>query len=176
MKARRQTAVLALLVALDVFAVVSPAAALTVNVRRDSTSGLTGDAHSYGLSAIVYGTAVANASVTVTLTHAAGTTVRTVASNGSGFFLISMDRIIADGDTVEVDDGSATKTIQVPTLTYSGNGVTKIVTGVGPPGITSTTPDGPHTLKIVVTGQKRSESGGTFVSISSSKPLRNTSK
>ena len=26
-------------------------------------------------------------------------------------------------------------------------------------------PDGPHTLKIVVTGQKRSESGGTFVSI-----------
>lgn len=164
-QARRLTAVLALLVALDVVAGVSSAMALTVTVRRDSTSGLTGDAHSYGLSSIVHGTAVANGSVTVTLTHSAGTTVRTIASNGSGSFLVSMDRIIADGDTVVVDDGSATKTIQVPTLTYAGNGVTKVVTGVGPPSITSTTAFAPHTLQIRLGGstyQVTTDGSGNF--------------
>ena len=60
MKAPCQPLMLFALVVGSALTVVSDAAALTVSVRRDTTSGLTGDAHSYGVSAIVSGTTPAN--------------------------------------------------------------------------------------------------------------------
>jgi sugar lactone lactonase YvrE len=74
-------------------------------------------------------------------------------SDSSGSFSVSVDRLIEDGDTVEVTDGVATRTVQVPTMTVDVDGVDKVISGVGPPSISSTTPNGPHTLRISIQGK-----------------------
>ena len=81
MKALPRRLSFCVLAALGVPALVCPAAALTVNVRRDTTSGLTGDAHSYGVNAIVSGTTSANTLVTVTLTHGVHSHTKKVSSS-----------------------------------------------------------------------------------------------
>jgi len=83
-----------------VLAVASETAALTVSVRRDTTSGLTGDAHSYGVSAIVSGTTTANTPVVVTLTISSRCQLRVVADGNE-----IIGRTMEQGETLPIELG-----------------------------------------------------------------------
>jgi hypothetical protein len=111
-----------------------------VYVRRDTANGLPyGSVHSAGIGAIVAGTMAPNSTVTVTLSHSGiPLALRTVLTDSSGGFSVSVDRLIEDGDTVDVTDGAAMRTVQVPTMTVDADGVDKVVSGVGPASISST--------------------------------------
>lgn len=129
-----------------------------VNIRRDLSSGQLpyGSAHSAGISQIIWGSAAQNATLVFTLTRPGEFSVtRSVESDQSGNFAVSMDRLIADGDVVQVASGTVVKTIQVPILSYHADPATRIITGTAPANITTITPDAPHSLQVAIAGSTR---------------------
>lgn len=138
-----------------------------VYVRRDTTNGLPyGSVHSVGISDIISGTMTPSTTVTVTLSRSGvPLSTRTVQADATGAFSVSVDRLIEDGDTVQVADGVSTRTVQVPAMTAQVGGATKVVSGVGPPSIVSTIPNAPHTLRISIQGkshQVTTDAAGNF--------------
>ena len=128
-----------------------------VNVRRDTSYGLPyGSVHSVGISSIVWGSAAPNATLIITLTRL-GTFVvtRTLTADQLGSFSVSVDRLIEDGDIVEVFDGVDVRTVQVPTMTFHADPVTRIITGIAPAGIATTVPGAPHSFQISIGGNTR---------------------
>lgn len=128
----------------------APSAALYVNVRRDTSFGLPSDSvHSAGVSDIVWGSATPGATLVITLTHPSAPVVtRTTTVDSIGNYAISVDRLIEDGDTVQVSEGALQITIVVPAMTFYADPVAKTITGTAPAGITTTIPDAPHSLQI----------------------------
>jgi hypothetical protein len=107
------------------------AASITVNIRRDVSSGLPyGGAHSAGIGSIVWGSTSANTTLTFTLAHTGGEIVkRTIATDDGGYYSVSLDRLIADRDVVTVTDGSQTIVVPVAPLTFQVDLVAKHITG-----------------------------------------------
>lgn len=129
-----------------------------VNIRRDLASGQLpyGGSHSAGVSQIVWGSAASNVTLVITLTRPGEFSItRSVGSDQSGNFAVSMDRLIADGDVVQVASGTTVKTIQVPVVTYQADPATRIISGTAPANITTMTPDAPHSLQIAIAGSTR---------------------
>ena len=128
----------------------TPFSVSVVNVRRDTSYGLPWDSvHMMGVSSIVWGSAAPNASLVVTLTRSGSAVVtRTTTADQIGDFSVSADRLIADGDVIQVSDGSSLRAVQVPTMTYTANPATKIITGTAPANIVTTVLDAPHSLEI----------------------------
>jgi sugar lactone lactonase YvrE len=128
-----------------------------VNVRRDISSGLPwGSAHSEGVSSIVWGSATPNATLVITLTRSTTFVItRTLTADQAGSFSVSVDRLIEDGDVVQVFDGTNLKTVQVPAITFHADPVTKIITGTAPGGITTTISGAPHSFQVSVGGNTR---------------------
>lgn len=126
---------------------------LTVNIRRDTSNGLPyGDTHLAGISSIVWGRATPGATLAITLTRSGSLVVtRTVTADQAGNYAVSVDRLIADNDVVEVCDGISVETVQVPTLTFQINPITRMITGTAPANITSTL-GGPHSLEVSIGG------------------------
>jgi sugar lactone lactonase YvrE len=127
--------------------------AFVVNVRRDTANGLPyGYVHSAGISSIVWGCAPPSTTLVITLTRSGSLVVtRTVTTDKAGSFIVSMDRLIEDGDTIEVFDGSKLKTVQVPIIAFQADPVRKLITGTAPANI-KTTSGGPHSLEISIGG------------------------
>jgi hypothetical protein len=125
-----------------------------VNVRRDTSSGRPyGDTHSAGISSIIWGRAAPDSVLVVKLAPAGGSTLkRTVTSGVVGDFSVSVDRLIQDGDTVQVTDGADVVNISVPTITYQVDPGDKSISGTAPPGITTTASGDPHSLEITIGG------------------------
>ena len=123
-----------------------------INIRRDTPYGRPyGDTHRAGVSSIVWGSATPGATLVVTLTRAGNLVItRTVTTNQVGDFAVSVDRLIEDGDTVQVSDGISAKTVQVPTLTFHADTVTRMITGIAPAGITTTESGAPHSLELSI--------------------------
>ncbi len=128
-----------------------------VNVRRDTSYGRPyGDTHSAGISSIVWGGATPSATLIVTLTRPSTFVVtRTLTADQVGDFSVSVDRLIEDGDIVEVFDGADVRTVQVPTMTFHADPVTRVITGTAPVGIRTTEPGAPHSLEIAIGGNTR---------------------
>ncbi|MGA9350967.1 MAG: NHL repeat-containing protein, partial [Anaerolineae bacterium] len=128
-----------------------------VNVRRDTSYGRPyGDTHSAGISSIVWGSATPNAALIVTLTRPSTFVVtRTLTANQVGSFSVSVDRLIEDGDIVQVSDGASVRTVQVPIMTFHADPVTRIITGTAPAGIATTVPGAPHSFQISIGGNTR---------------------
>jgi predicted outer membrane repeat protein len=137
--------------------VYKPLSTAIVNVRRDTSYGLPyGSVHSAGLSSIIWGSAAPDATLVVTLTRPATFAVtRTVTADQIGNFSVSVDRLIEDGDTVQVFDGTELRTVHVPTMSYNADAAAKTVTGTAPAGITSTDPSAPHSLQVTIVGDTR---------------------
>jgi len=135
----------------------SPLGSSIVKVRRDTSYGLPyGSVHSAGVSSIVWGTMRPNATLTITLTHLGTSLVtRTIQTDSRGNFSVSVDRLIHDGDTLQVSDGLDVRTVPVPSMIAHVDPKTKTITGVGPSNISSTTPNAPHTLQISLQGITR---------------------
>jgi len=115
-----------------------------------------GDAHSAGISSIVWGSAAPSATLVITLTRSGNLVVtRTVTTDLVGDFSVSMDRMIEDGDVVQVSDGGSLKTVQVPVLTFHANPATRLITGTAPAGITTTVSGAPHSLELIIAGTSR---------------------
>lgn len=135
--------------------VLLPFALPVINVRRDLSSGHlpSGGSHSAGVSQIIWGSATPSAILTITLTRPGEFVVtRGATSDQSGNFAVSMDRLIADGDVIQVASGTTVKTIQVPILSYHADPATRIITGTAPANITTVTPDAPHSLQLAIAG------------------------
>ena len=128
-----------------------------VSVRRDTSYGLPyGSVHSRGISSIVWGNATPGAMLVVTLTRSGSLVVtRTVTADQGGSFSVSVDRLIEDGDIIQVSDGASVSTVQVPTMMFHADPTTRIITGIGPPGIITTEPGAPHSLQISIGGKSR---------------------
>src|SRR3954465_14976100 len=79
---------------------------IRIQIRRDTSVGLPfNDAHSAGVSSIVSGTATPGTTIILTLFHASDPAVtRTIAADADSAFMVSMDRLIADGDRLQVSD------------------------------------------------------------------------
>jgi len=153
----------------------APFATPVVNVRRDTSYGLPyGGAHSAGISSIVWGSATPGAALEVTLTRAESLLAsRTTSADMTGYFSISVDRLIEDGDVIQVSDGASQRTVEAPTLTYRADPVARVVTGIGPPGIASTVPGAPHTLQVSLGGlslQVTTTSEGEFTADFGTRP------
>jgi len=125
-----------------------------VNVRRDTSYGTPyGDTHSAGISSIVWGSATPSSTLVITLTRSGSFVVtRTVAADQVGSFAVSMDRLIEDGDIVQVSDSASVRTVQVPTMTFHADPATRIITGTAPAGITITVSGAPHSLEASIAG------------------------
>ena len=125
-----------------------------VNVRRDTSYSLPhGSVHSAGISSVVWGSATPSAPLVITLTRSGNVVVtRTVTADQVGSFAVSVDRFIEDGDIVQVYDGASVRTVQVPAMTFHADSATKIITGTGSAGITTTVPGAPHSLMISIAG------------------------
>jgi len=151
-----------------------PFATPVVYVRRDTSWGLPyGSAHSAGISTIVWGYATPETALTVRLTKPDEVVTRTTTTHLDGYFSISMDQFIEDGDVVEVSDGIDTSTVEVPALSFQVDPVPKTITGVGPAGITSTEPYAPHTLGISIWSQPyqvTTNSSGEFSAVLAANP------
>jgi len=147
-----------------------------VNIRRDTSSGDLpyGSAHSAGVSSIVWGGAAPNATLVITLTRSGVLVVtRTVAADPVGDFSVAVDRLIQDGDVVQVFDGAEARTVQVPTMTFHADPATKAITGTAPTGITTTMPGWQHSLEVSVAGSTRqvtTTATGGFVADFSASP------
>jgi hypothetical protein len=128
-----------------------------VKVRRDTSYGLPyGSVHSTGISSIVWGTAAPDTTLVISLSHASALVVtRTVGTDQVGSFMVSVDRLIQDGDAVEVSDGMTLRIVQVPTITFRADPVARVITGFAPPNITVVTPNAPHSLQISIGGTTR---------------------
>ena len=151
-----------------ILSVPSSTVTTTVNVRRDTASGLpTASAHLAGISTIVWGNAAPGASLTITLTRATmPIAVRMVNVASSGDFAISVDYPIEDGDTISVWDGTILQVITVPTMTFRADPVTQRITGTAPSNITTTVLGAPHSLAIAIGGSTHAvttTSAGEFV-------------
>jgi hypothetical protein len=138
-----------------------------VNIRRDTTLGIS-FAHALGISSIVWGQATADTTLILTLQRAGDViATRTVRSSQSGSFMVSMDHLVRDGDTVELSDGTTTlKKIHVPVMTFHADPARQIITGTAPANIGTTQPDAPHSLRLSFTGrwrQSKTDSNGTFM-------------
>ncbi|HPH97166.1 MAG TPA: NHL repeat-containing protein [Anaerolineaceae bacterium] len=129
-------------------------AATTIHIRRDTAKGLPyGGAHSAGVSTIVWGTTNAGHDLTLMLTRLNGEVVtRTATVDGAGSFSVSMDRLMAAGDTLMVDDGD-TRIIPIPPLTAEVDAVSRIITGQAPANITAAAFGAPHSLSITLGGR-----------------------
>jgi len=127
-----------------------PFSIAVVRVRRDTAYGIfNGSVHMLGLSSIVWGDAGPNASITVTLTQSGGTTItRTTTADGIGYYSVSVDRLIRDGDEVVVSDGLSARTVSIPVMNYGIDPAARIITGTAPANIVLTTPGAPHSLQI----------------------------
>jgi hypothetical protein len=152
-----------------------PLSVPVINIRRDTSYGLPYDsAHMVGISSIVWGYSQPDTSLVITLTRSEGFSItRSVTSDQYGYFAVSMDRYMEDGDTLIVSDGTSVKTVQLPTMIYNVNPATKIVTGIAPGGITATSPGSPHSLELSIQGttqQITTTEEGEFVADFSSKP------
>lgn len=130
---------------------------LTVNIRRDtSTTPFVSNPHSEGLSNIVWGKASPNTSVNVTLASpGVPSIIQVVNAGANGDYAVSVDRLIAAGDTVTVIGDGETRIVLVPLLSVQGDPATRIFTGTAPAGITSVAPDAPHSLQISIAGTTR---------------------
>jgi len=130
---------------------------ILINIRRDIRDGIPyGSAHSAGISSIVWGIGPPDSILTLTLTRTTSEVVtRTVNINSSGNFIVSMDRLIADGDVIQVLSTSETFVVPVPSLTFQFDVEANIITGYGPSAITSTIPESPHSLTILLGGVSR---------------------
>jgi len=76
-----------------------------------------------------------------------------------------MDRLIGDGDAVQVTDGSGVQAVQVPIMTFSADTVNKVISGTAPPDIISVQPGSPNSLQISIgdaTYQVTTDNNGTF--------------
>lgn len=124
-----------------------------VNVRRDTSNGLPyGDTHLAGISSIVWGRVTPNATSLITLTRSGSLIVtRTVTADPAGNYAVSVDRLIEDNDIVEVYDGISLEAVQVPTITFQVDPVTRMITGTAPGNITSIL-GGPHSLEVSIGG------------------------
>ncbi len=140
----------------------------TINIRRDTSNGLPyGTTHSVGISSIVWGDVIPTTIFTVTLHRdEALLAEQVVRANSSGWFSISMDHLIEDGDTVRITDGQDEKIIQVPVMTYTIDTVNRTVTGIAPSNIASTVYGSPHSLYISLAGVRHhvttTETGSFF--------------
>jgi len=96
----------------------APFSASIVNVRRDTFHDLPYDSvHSVGISSIVWGNAAPEATLVITLTRSGSLIVtRTVTSDQIGSFVVSLDRLIEDGDVMQVSDGLNIRSVQVPAI------------------------------------------------------------
>jgi len=139
-----------------------------MNVRRDTSYGLPyASAHTDGISSIVWGYSTPGATLTVTLSQSGSPMfTRTVTADQSGSFSVSVDRLIADGDSVQVSDEVSGRTILVPAMIYNVDPATRTITGTAPAGITLTVSGAPHSLQISIGGNTRqitTSADGTFV-------------
>jgi len=128
-----------------------PFSASLIGVRRSTEFGLPwGSSHSMGISSIVWGFATPGATLMITLTRSNTLVVtRTVTSDQVGYFSVSMDHFIEDGDTIEVLDGTNLRIVQVPTITFQVDPATKIISGIAPANITKRW-GGPHSLEVSI--------------------------
>lgn len=125
-----------------------------IRIRRDTSYSLPyGSVHSGGISSIVWGSVTAGATVTITHTRASKVlSIRNGLAASNGDFAISVDRLIEDGDTITVADGTVQRMVSIPTLTFQVNTLTKVITGIGPANITTNLFDAPHSLRISLPG------------------------
>jgi len=137
--------------------VIVPFTVSVVNVRRDTACGVPwASAHSEGISSIVWGDASPNASLVITYTHSGSPVVtRTATADSIGSFSVSVDRLITDGDVIQVSDGSSVRNVQIPAMTYTADPATRIITGTAPANIVTTVPDAPHSLEIALCDARR---------------------
>ena len=139
-----------------------------INIRQDTSYGLPyGGAHFAGVSSIVSGATDPNLTITITLFRVGGEIVtRTAISDTDGFFIVSMDRLIEDGDQIRVSDGTIERIVLVPIMTYQVDTIQKEISGTAPINILSTIPGSPHSLQIHIGGRTRqitTDSLGNFL-------------
>ncbi len=129
-------------------------AQVTIRIRRDTSAGIPVESvHSLGLSQIVWGEAPPGTRLTISLQrdHAL-LSVRQIVVPRNGFFAISLDRFIEDGDKIIVSDGTAWKIIEVPVMRYRVDTRERVIRGTAPANIQSRVRNSPHSLQISIGG------------------------
>ena len=137
----------------NVVSIFTPLAQPVVHIRADTSTGWPyfHHTHSFPVNSRVWGHGAPNEDLVVILKKPnTPPIIRPTKTDGIGLFAVSMDIPIDDGDTVIVGNGTITKTILVPKITYQVDNVQRIITGVGPKNIDNTAWNAPHTMRVEI--------------------------
>lgn len=153
----------------DCDALLTPFSTPIIHIRADTSAGwpYITNAHSEPIISRVWGNWGPYENIMVILEKPGSMDIRRVTqADGSGFFAVSMDHPIDDGDTVIVGNGVVTRTINIPSITYHVDTVNRIITGSGPANIINQGWNEPHSMRVEIAWTQRqvqTDSSGHFV-------------
>lgn|GEM_PF-3447017 len=121
-----------------------------INIRRNTSFGLPyGGTHSSGISSIVWGYTSSNNGLVVQLERSESIlAAREVIADYDGSFIVSVDRLIEDGDIIRVLNDTEEVIVSVPTMTYLADGSQKSIRGNAPANINTLESGAPHSLQL----------------------------